>query len=120
MTKKEQARACKRLKALYTEMDRLSAKTGDMFPPEAEWMRLESLEIEKELGRYWYRIFIAWEHDWKWASEYPGEGYKPEMGRPKRLDDSEVKRLKKSGHSLAKIADKFGVTRGAVQAALKR
>lgn len=50
----------------------------------------------------------------------PQCGYMPPKGRPKMLDDKKVKKLKASGHSLADIAEKFGVTRGAVQAALKR
>lgn len=42
-------------------------------------------------------------------------------GRPKKVDDPSVKRLRnKYGWSLAKIALEFGVTRGAIQASLKR
>lgn len=50
----------------------------------------------------------------------PKCGYEPPMGRPKKLDDKKVKQMKKDGKSLSEIAAKFGVTRGAVQAALKR
>ncbi len=50
----------------------------------------------------------------------PKCGYAPPIGRPKKLDDKKIKALKLSGKSLADIAIKFGVTRGAVQAALKR
>ena len=50
----------------------------------------------------------------------PNCGYEPPKGRPKGLDDKAVKALKTKGWSLARIAAKFGVTRGAIQAALKR
>ena len=47
-------------------------------------------------------------------------GYEPPKGRPKALDDKKVAKLKKDGKSLAEIAENFGVTRGAIQASLKR
>ena len=50
----------------------------------------------------------------------PQCGYEPPKGRPKKLDDAKVAKEKAKGKSLAEIAEKFGVTRGAVQAALKR
>lgn len=50
----------------------------------------------------------------------PQCGYEPPKGRPKALDDKRVAKLKRKGWSLAEIAKEFGVTRGAVQAALKR
>lgn len=50
----------------------------------------------------------------------PQCGYEPPKGRPKKLNDKKVKAEKAKGKSLAEIAKKFGVTRGAVQAALKR
>jgi len=50
----------------------------------------------------------------------PNCGYEPPRGRPKKLNDKKVKELSRKGLSLAEIAEKFGVTRGAVQAALKR
>lgn len=50
----------------------------------------------------------------------PQCGYEPPKGRPKRLDDKKVRKLRKQGKSLAEIASKFGVTRGAIQAALAR
>ena len=50
----------------------------------------------------------------------PNCGYQGPVGRPKKLDDKKVKKLKAQGKSLAEIAAKFGVTRGAIQAALKR
>ncbi len=50
----------------------------------------------------------------------PHCGYEPPIGRPKKIDDRKVKKMHKAGKSLAEIADKMGVTRGAIQAALKR
>ncbi len=50
----------------------------------------------------------------------PNCGWSPPRGRPKALDDAKVRKLRKQGKSLAYIADKFGVTRGAIQKALKR
>lgn len=50
----------------------------------------------------------------------PNCGYKPPIGRPKKLDDKKILSMKRQGKSLAEIADKFKVTRGAIQAALKR
>lgn len=53
-------------------------------------------------------------------SKCPNCGYEPPRGRPQKLDDKKIKRLKASGKSLSEIAEKFGVTRGAIQASLKR
>lgn len=51
----------------------------------------------------------------------PKCGYHPPMGRPKKLDDARVrKEASKQGSSLSTLAYKFGVTRGAIQASLKR
>lgn len=50
----------------------------------------------------------------------PNCGYEPPIGRPKKLNDGVIKKLKRKGASLAKIAEKFGVTRGAIHASLKR
>ena len=50
----------------------------------------------------------------------PHCGYEPTRGRPKRLDDRMIGKLRKKGQSLSEIAKKLGVTRGAVQASLKR
>lgn len=50
----------------------------------------------------------------------PNCGYEPPRGRPKKLDDAKVLALHKKGLSLREIADKLGVTHGAIQAALKR
>ena len=50
----------------------------------------------------------------------PNCGYEPPRGAPKKLDDKKVKAERNKGKSLAEIAEKFGVTRGAIQAALKR
>lgn len=50
----------------------------------------------------------------------PNCGYEPPKGRPKKLDDKKIKKLKARGKSLSEIAEMFNVTRGAVQAALKR
>ncbi len=44
----------------------------------------------------------------------------PSRGRPKRVDDEMVENFRLKGRSLAWIAEKFGVTRGAIQASLKR
>jgi DNA-binding CsgD family transcriptional regulator len=50
------------------------------------------------------------------GQEIPGP-----VGRPKSLDDKEVVRLKRSGKlSNRKIADKLGVSEGAIRKALKR
>jgi IS30 family transposase len=50
----------------------------------------------------------------------PQCGYEPPKGRPQKLDDAKVRKLRKAGKSLAEIAAKFNVTRGAIQASLKR
>lgn len=50
----------------------------------------------------------------------PKCGYEPPKGRPKKLDDQSVRHLSKDGYSLATMATHFGVTRGAIQASLKR
>ena len=50
----------------------------------------------------------------------PACGYEPPKGRPKKLDDRKVQAARKKGLSLAELAEKFKVTRGAIQAALKR
>ncbi len=50
----------------------------------------------------------------------PNCGYEPAKGRPKKLNDVKVRELHRSGFSLSQIADKFGVTRGAIQASLRR
>lgn len=44
----------------------------------------------------------------------------PAKGRPKKTNDAAILAAKKRGRSLAQIADRYGITRGAVQAALKR
>lgn len=41
-------------------------------------------------------------------------------GRPKKLDDKKIREMRRKDKSLAEIAEKFGVTRGAVQYALRR
>lgn len=41
-------------------------------------------------------------------------------GRPQVLNDAKVIKMRKAGKSLAEIAANFKVTRGAIQAALKR
>lgn len=41
-------------------------------------------------------------------------------GRPKKLDDQEVKKLKKKGLGIREIGRKLGVTHGAVRASLSR
>ena len=50
----------------------------------------------------------------------PNCGYEPTKGRPKKIDDAKVRKMRKAGKSLAEIAKKFDVTRGAVQASLNR
>lgn len=50
----------------------------------------------------------------------PQCGYKPPKGRPKKIDDQKVKSLKKQGKSLSEIAARLGVTKGAIQASIKR
>ena len=47
-------------------------------------------------------------------------GYCPPRGRPKGLDDKAVAKMVSKGMSLRAIAEKLGVTRGAIQAAIKR
>lgn len=41
-------------------------------------------------------------------------------GRPKKLDEVKIMKLRLAGKSLAEIADKFGVTRGAIQSVIRR
>lgn len=50
----------------------------------------------------------------------PQCGYEPPRGRPKKLDDTRVKALAKKGLNNLEIAEKLGVTEGAIRAALKR
>ncbi len=50
----------------------------------------------------------------------PKCGYEPPKGRPKKLNDKEIKALSAEGWSLTALATTFGVTRGAIQASLKR
>ena len=50
----------------------------------------------------------------------PQCGYEPPKGRPKKLDDKHVRGAHRQGLSLAEIASNWGVTRGAIQASLKR
>lgn len=51
----------------------------------------------------------------------PKCGYIPPRGRPKKLDDKAIKKLYfKEGWSLSAISSQYGVTRGAIQASLKR
>ena len=50
----------------------------------------------------------------------PNCGYEPPKGRPKKLDDKKIMDMKNKGKSLAEIAQKFNVTRGAIQASLRR
>lgn len=50
----------------------------------------------------------------------PNCGYEPPKGRPKKVDDKRVKKLRAKGKSLREIAAELGVTHGTIQAALKR
>jgi IS30 family transposase len=50
----------------------------------------------------------------------PKCGYTPPKGRPKEVDDLKVRQFRLRGFSLAEIAERLGVTRGAIQAAIKR
>lgn len=55
------------------------------------------------------------------SPQCPQCGYEPPRGRPKKLDDKKIKKLyHKDGWSLSAIASSMGVTRGAIQASLKR
>lgn len=47
-------------------------------------------------------------------------GFEPKRGHPQKLNDKKVLTLRSRGLSLAQVAKKFGVTRGAIQASLKR
>lgn len=47
-------------------------------------------------------------------------GYSPPMGRPKKLNDKKIYKLALTGWSLTALATQFEVTRGAIQAAIKR
>jgi len=42
------------------------------------------------------------------------------IGRPRKVDDAKIKRLRADGATLGDLANLFGVTRGAIQASLKR
>lgn len=50
----------------------------------------------------------------------PNCGYEPPKGRPKKLDDKRIRAVRNEGASLSEIARAFEVTRGAIQASLKR
>jgi hypothetical protein len=50
----------------------------------------------------------------------PQCGYEPPRGRPKKINDREVLKLRKKGLSLRQIAAKLKVSLGAVQASLGR
>jgi hypothetical protein len=124
MTKKKQAALCKKLKALYTKMDSIQAKDGYMAAGILGMLK-ESQDIECQLDKAtkdfkWHEIYIAWEHNWQWHAAHPGEGFKPTKGRPKKLDDDEVKKQRKAGKSLREIAEAMGVSHAAVRQALGR
>lgn len=50
----------------------------------------------------------------------PNCGFERPRGRPKKLNDKLVSKLRAQGLSLAEIADKIGVPRSSVQSALTR
>jgi predicted DNA-binding protein YlxM (UPF0122 family) len=50
----------------------------------------------------------------------PKCGFSPKLGRPKKLPDKKIKALAKTGWSLQALATTYNVTRGAIQAAIKR
>jgi len=50
----------------------------------------------------------------------PKCGYAPKLGRPKKLNDKKIYKLALTGWSLQALATQFEVTRGAIQAAIKR
>lgn len=53
----------------------------------------------------------------------PWCGHKPpeaKRGRPRKLDDAKVRSMNRQGWSLAEIAKVLKVSKGAVQASLKR
>lgn len=54
------------------------------------------------------------------SAKCPKCGYQPPRGRPKKLSNLKVRKLRDKGKSLAEIASLLSVTRGAVQASLKR
>jgi len=49
----------------------------------------------------------------------PQCGYQPPRGAPKKFDHEKAKAMRKKGLSYRAIAEKLGVTDGAVRAALK-
>ena len=50
----------------------------------------------------------------------PQCGYSPPMGRPKKLDDKKIAKLRKQGLGVREIGRKLGVTHGAIRASLAR
>lgn len=65
--------------------------------------------------------FIAPRHPYgRERMKCPQCGYERKAGRPKKLNDASVLCQYVLGQSLAKIAKQRGVTRGAIQASLKR
>jgi len=50
----------------------------------------------------------------------PQCGYQPPRGAPRKLDREKAAKLRDKGHTFRAIAEKLGVTEGAVRAALKR
>ena len=50
----------------------------------------------------------------------PQCGYEPPRGRPRTLDVEKARKLRAKGLSLRAVAEKMGVTEGAIRAALKR
>jgi transcriptional regulator len=53
-------------------------------------------------------------------SKCPNCGYEPPRGRPKKLDDAQVAKLRAKGLTHREIAEKLGVTHGAIRASLER
>lgn len=79
----------------------------------SKWTQISGLKDSPDLRR-------AFAAGYRHGAKDAKQGEEPTRGRPKTLDDAKVSKLHKAGKSLAEIAKKFGVTRGAVQAALKR
>jgi transposase len=50
----------------------------------------------------------------------PNCGYQPPRGAPRKLDPERAAKLRAKGLTYRAIAEKLGVTEGAVRAALKR
>lgn len=75
------------------------------------------IDVTAETKRDALMLAAGWLHR---GGIYLECGYQAPRGRPRKVDAANVRSLRAKGLSLRKIADKLGVTHGAVQAALKR